>query len=165
MSGRCLPLALLFLATACDAADLPPRYQDLHRLFDETKPHLIAIERELEKDNLWQLVPHYVDGTFKGSHTPKLTSSQTTKYKDLLRLVPYASYVDKSADRTDFSLGSITTDRWDFFFQFIHTSRRARPASCNEVSIDGISGVCSSDLGNDWALWVSWFERSDGMTE
>ena len=165
MIGRCPLAVLFFLTTACGRADLPPRYQDLQSLFPETKPHLIAIERELEKDDLWQLVPHYVNGTFNESHVPELTSNQIAKYRDLLELVPYVSYVDKTDDRTDFSLGSVTTDRWNFSFQFIHTTRRARPANCDEVSIGGASGVCSSDLGDDWALWVIWYEPSDDVVE
>jgi len=165
MVRRCPLVVLFFLTTACGGADLPPRYQDLHRLFHEAKPHLIAIERELGKDDLWQLVPHYVNGTFNASHVPELTSTQIAKYRDLLELVPYVSYVQKSDNRTDFSLGTVTTDSWNFFFQFIHTTRRARPANCDDVPIGGANGVCSSDLGDDWALWVSWFEPSNEVDE
>ena len=161
MIARCSLAILFFLTSVCDAADLPPRYQDLHRLFPETKPQLISIERELEKDGLWQLVPHYVNGTFNEPHVPELDSGQIAKYRDLLKLVPFVSYVDKTDNRTDFSLGYVTTDRWRFSFQYIHTTQRARPADCDQVSIGAGGGVCSSDLGNDWALWVSWFDQSN----
>ncbi len=152
---------LVFLTLGCSGADFPPRYQDLQRMFHETEPYLLAIEREMETDELWQLVPHYIDGTFDERHVPELTSDQIGRYRDLLDLVPYVSYVDKTDDRTDFSAGWVTTDRWQFTFQFIHTTRRERPANCDESRVGGTSRVCSSDLGNDWALWVGWSELSD----
>ena len=161
MIRRCPLAVLVLLTTGCSGADFPPRYQELQRVFHETKPHLIAIERELEKDDLWQLVPHYVNGAFNEPHFPELTSNQIAKYRDLLDFVPYVSYVDKADDLTDFSLDRVTTDRWHFSFQFIHTTRRGRPANCDESRVRGTSGVCSSDLGDAWALWVIWSELSD----
>ncbi len=152
---------LVILTTGCSGADFPPRYQDLQRIFQETEPYLVAIEREMEKDKLWQLVPHYVDGSFNEPHFPELTSNQIAKYRDLLELVPYVSYVDKGDDRTDFSVGWVTTDRRHFTFQFIHATRRVRPTNCDESRVGGTRGVCSSDLGNDWALWVGWSELPD----
>lgn len=165
MIRRCPLAVLVFLTTVCSGAELSPRYQELQRVFQETEPFLVAIEREMEKDDLWQLVPHYIDGAFDEPHVPELTSDQIVKYRDLLDLVLYVSYVDKVDDRTDFSLGRVTTNRWHFYFQFIHTTRRARPANCDESRIRGTCGVCSSDLGNDWALWVSWTELSDEVSE
>ena len=152
---------LVFLTTGCSGADFPPRYQDLQRLFHETKLHLVAIEREMEKDDLWQLVPHYVDSSFNEPHFPELTSNQIIKYRDLLESVPYVSYVDKADEMSDFSAGWVTTDRWRFTFQFIHTTRRARPPNCDESRVGDTSGLCSSDLGNDWAIWVTWSGLSD----
>ncbi len=163
---RRYPLLVFFIViSGCSDADLPPRYHDLHRVFNETEPHLLAIEQEMEKDSLWQLAPQYVDGAFNEPHVPELTSDQIAKYRDLLDLVPYVSYIDKANDRADFSLGSVTTDQWIFSFQFIHTARPARPENCDDVSMAGPSNVCSSDLGDDWALWVNWIEPSDAVAE
>jgi hypothetical protein len=157
--------ALFFLTTACVGAELPPRYQDLQCLFHEAKPYLLKIERELANDDLWQLVPHYVDGTVNEPHFPELTSDQLIKYKDLLELVPDVSYVDHPDDQTEFSLGSVTIDRWSFIFQYVHTTRRARPVNCDEISLQDAKGICSSDLGDDWALYVGWYERADRASE
>jgi hypothetical protein len=165
MVDRRVLAVLFFLTTACSAADFPSRYHDLLALFGESRPHLIAIEQELEKDGLWQLVPHYVDGSINKPHVPSLTANQIDKYRKLLELVPYVRYVDKEEDRTDFSLGTDAIDRRIFSYQFIHTTRRPRPTNCDEVSMAGARGVCSSDLGDDWSLWVTWFVPSDGAKE
>lgn len=153
--------ALVFQIAGCGGADLPPRYHELQQKFHELEPNLVAIEQEMEKDALWQLVPHYVDGSVNEPHIPELTSGQIAKYRNLLGLVPVVDYVDKTNDRTDFSLGWEKTDHRHFTFQFIHTTRRPRPANCNESGVSGTSGVCSSDLGNNWALWVGWAELAD----
>lgn len=151
---------LLLLIARVSSAEFPPRFQDLQALFYETRLHLFAIVQEMAKDDLWQLVPHYVDGSFDEPHTPELTSIQIAKYRDLLELVPYVSYVDKVDDWTGFSAGSASTDRLQFIFEFKHTTRPERPPDCNESLIGGTKGNCSLDLGDDWTLWVIWVEPS-----
>jgi hypothetical protein len=82
--------------------NFPQPYYEADDQLRDNERGLLRIKKEMERDEIWQLIPHVISSGDCGSHVPELTQALCAKYQGLLKEVEFVQYVDKVDDLIQF---------------------------------------------------------------